>query len=458
MRREGSVLASVQNERKVFSVSELAAKIKAVLGDELSGLWVEGEISNLRRPASGHAYFTLKDEGAQVRAAFFRGAQASCSLVLKDGLKIRAYGSIDMYEKSGDVQLIVRRAEPAGLGDLQAAFEALKKRLAAEGLFEQARKRPLPVLPRSVGVVTSGTGAALRDILNVLGRRYPDRRIVIAPVKVQGEGAAEEIARAIDDLNRLGGVDVMIVGRGGGSLEDLWAFNEEVVARAIARSVLPVISAVGHEIDFTISDFVADVRAPTPSAAAELVIGEKAQFEEAVRNLRRKLERAMGESLLRCRARLDRSAGSYVFHEPAHLVERFAQRIDACALRMERVVGEYPTRCVMRLRACGVRLSRVLDGRTRAVRRETDALKMRARHALTDRMRRDRQDLRRLEGSLRALDPTAVLRRGFSLTYGPDGHIVRDAATLTSGEGICTKLGRGRLKAQVTSIEREDAV
>ncbi|OGV74134.1 MAG: exodeoxyribonuclease VII large subunit, partial [Lentisphaerae bacterium RIFOXYA12_FULL_60_10] len=257
---------------KALTVTELTRRIRAALEQGIGPVVVEGEVSNVRRPSSGHCYFTLKDETAQIAAVLFRGVLETLRIVPKDGLQVRVRGELTVYEKNGNYQILVRHLEETGRGSLQARFEQLKSRLQQEGLFDAARKRPLPVLPRHIGIVTSPTGAAIRDILQVLSRRFPNLHVLVAPVRVQGDGAAEAIAAAIDRLNQRADLDVLIIGRGGGSLEDLWAFNEEVVARAVFRSRLPVISAVGHEIDFTISDFVADVRAPTPSAAAEIVV------------------------------------------------------------------------------------------------------------------------------------------------------------------------------------------
>ncbi len=413
--------------RRVYRVAELTRAIKTMLEDAYPAAWVEGEVSNLRRPASGHLYFTLKDEQAQLQAVFFRGAQRTLTFDLRDGLQVRLFGGLSVYERQGQYQLIVRRAEEAGRGALREAFERLKKRLVAEGLFDPARKRPLPLLPRHVGVVTSPTGAAIRDILNVVGRRFPNLHIVLAPARVQGEGAAAEIAAAIDLLNARGGLDVLIVGRGGGSLEDLWAFNEEPVARAIARSAVPVISAVGHEIDFTISDFVADVRAPTPSAAAELVVGRKASFEEQLDQRRQALRRLLRSGLLAWRRRYERCAGHYVFREPRH----------AAAAYRERLGG---------LRG---RLARAARDRVRQAQQRVDADALLARHA-ADRARRDaRQSLRRLSAQVHALGPLAVLARGFSITCTADGAPLRAAAALRTGDRLRTRLHEGRIESTV---------
>lgn len=276
---------------KIFTVSELTKSVRGLLEGHFSEVWVSGEISNFRSPGSGHYYFTLKDETAQLSCVMFRGLNAKLPFKLEDGLEVICRGRLTVYESRGQYQIVVDYCEPKGLGALQLAFEQLKKKLQAEGLFDPAHKKKLPFLPHKIGVVTSPTGAAIRDILNILGRRWPGVNILIVPVRVQGEGSAEEVAKAIGWLNVREDIDVMIVGRGGGSLEDLWAFNEEIVARAIFASRIPVISAVGHEIDFTIADFVADVRAPTPSAAAELAVPNRDDLLTSLMDIKRRLFR-----------------------------------------------------------------------------------------------------------------------------------------------------------------------
>src|SRR6266581_1563950 len=293
------------SERRVYTVSELTASIKTTLEEGFPMMWVEGEISNLRTPGSGHAYFTLKDEGAQISAVLFRGRGRRLRFGLEDGMQVLAFGGLDVYAARGQYQLVVEMMEPKGLGALQLAFEQLKRRLEAEGLFDEGRKRPLPAFPRVIGVVTSPTGAAIRDILNIIGRRFGNLRILIAPVRVQGDEAPGEILQALLNLQEVVELDVIIVGRGGGSIEDLWAFNDERVARAIAGCRVPVISGVGHETDFTIADFVADLRAPTPSAAAELVVQEKLQVARALVSLYEALKQAMASRLERERARVE---------------------------------------------------------------------------------------------------------------------------------------------------------
>ncbi len=414
-------------QRKVYRVAEITRLIRAVLEEEFGSVWIEGEISNLRRPASGHCYFTLKDAQAQIRAVLFAGAQRQLACQLADGLQVRIYGQISVYERSGEYQVIARLVEPAGQGALQEAFEKLKKKLQAEGLFDPARKRKLPLLPQRIGIVTSPTGAAIRDILKILAGRFPNLHVMIVPAKVQGDGAAAEIAAGIDLLNARNAVDVIIAGRGGGSLEDLWCFNEEVVARAIARSAIPVISAVGHEIDFTISDFVADVRAPTPTAAAELVVGQKDQLEAALCQCGQRLRAALDRRRLELRNRLTRVAHSYVFREPRNLAQR-----------SRRQLAEY----LLKLRHAG--LSRV-----NSLRQRGDELALRAAHALGLRREQTRLRLQRLEAQLRALGPQAVLERGYSITRRPGGAVVRDASQVRTGDVIQTHLARGTLRATV---------
>ena len=274
----------------IYKVGELTSQIKTILEDSFSKIWVEGEISNFSAPSSGHIYFTLKDDKSELKCAFFKGYNEKIKFEIKDGIHAVCFGKVSLFEKRGQYQLIVTRMEPKGIGALQLAFEQLKERLFKEGFFDESRKRIIPKLPDRIGIVTSPTGAAVRDMLHVIKKRFSNVEIVINPVKVQGEGAKEEIVTAIEEFNKLNNVDVIIVGRGGGSLEDLWAFNEEVVARAIYNSKLPVISAVGHEIDWTISDFVADLRAPTPSVAAEVVIAKKSELVERLDEIEKKLK------------------------------------------------------------------------------------------------------------------------------------------------------------------------
>jgi exodeoxyribonuclease VII large subunit len=424
----------VSGGRAVLTVSQLTERLRQVVEDRFPAVWVEGEISNFRLYGSGHAYFTLKDEGAQVRAVMFRTRTRRLRFEPSDGLHVLAFGALEVYAQRGEYQLVVELLEPRGVGALQLAFEQLKQRLGDEGLFDPGRKRPLPRFPRRIGIVTSPDGAALRDMLRVISRRFAGLSIVLAPCRVQGEGAAEEIAQGLADLNRLGDVDVVIVGRGGGSLEDLWAFNEEVVARAIAASKAPVISAVGHEVDVTIADFVADMRAPTPSAAAELVVREKQALVEQVGALRARLERAVRRPLRDLDRRVD-DAVARLIHGARAGHGRAAHRADLLAAR---------------LRAAGP-FARLADGR-----RRLDRIQARLRHEIGRHVGRARHRLAEAVGRLDSLSPLAVLRRGYSLTRTPDGHVVRSARDVGPGDAVHVLLGEGRLDCRVEHARERD--
>lgn len=412
---------------RIYTVTELTRMIRGTLESSFPAVCVEGELSNVRQPGSGHTYFTIKDAGAQIRAVIWRSDLRGMPVVPRDGMQVRVYGALTVYERDGSYQMTVRRLEEGGKGSLQAAFEALKKKLAEEGLFEPSRKRPLPRLPRHIGIVTSPTGAAIRDILTILGRRFPNLHVVIAPARVQGAGAAEEIAAAIDLLNDRGGLDVLIVGRGGGSLEDLWCFNEEIVARAMARSAIPVVSAVGHETDFTISDFVADLRAPTPSAAAELVVGRKDEFLQALAHQSRSMTRLLRQSLLEAKGRFAGVARSHVFHEPAHIARVYRQKIDR--LRM---------------------LSRnLLERQFRDRQQRTDDLAMRMMHVVKLEFSTRTEQVKGLDRQLAAYNPLAVLKRGYSITFKADGRAVRRADEVRRGDTVRTRVGEGEFESEV---------
>ncbi len=428
---QGAPAESAGGPRQVWKIAELTRRIKSALEGEFGSVWVEGEISNLRRPASGHAYFTLKDSASQLRAVMFRGAFAGVASPLRDGLQVRAFGQITVYEAGGDYQILVKKIEPAGEGELMLRLEALKKKLAAEGLFAPERKRPLPALPQHVGIVTSPTGAAIRDILQVLDRRFANLHVVLAPARVQGAGAAEEIAAAIDLLNGRGGLDVLIVGRGGGSLEDLWCFNEESVVRAIVRSAIPVISAVGHEIDWTLSDFAADVRAPTPSAAAEMVVKGKDELERRVADLRRRLGLGARTAVLGWRNRLDRAARTPGLRDPLQAVQRLQQGVDFLS----------------------VRLQKALAGLPQLVRQRTDSAACRMERAMRGRMEEGRRALQHAEAQLRMLNPKGVLARGYSLTRLPDGRLLRAVAEAVPGLRLMTELADGTVGSTVEPAE-----
>ncbi len=443
---------------QVLSVTELTHRVKDLLEERFPSVWVEGEISNVRSPSSGHVYFTLKDAGAQLAVVVFRGVAAKVGFKLKDGLQVITFGDISVYEKSGQYQLVARQLLPKGLGALQLAFEELKQRLAKEGLFDSSRKRPIPVLPQRIGLVTSPTGAAIRDFLNIINRRFPNVRIVIYPVRVQGEGAAAEIAAAIDDFNALHAsgrlpLDVLIVTRGGGSLEDLWAFNEEVLARALARSQIPTISAVGHEIDFTIADFVADLRAPTPSAAAELVVKAKEEFKQRMTQYQSRLHGNLRLQVAAARQRFSDLASNYVFRRPTEVIRQYQQQVDDSGHRLTRAAAA--TLASQRARwATAAGKFKLLspeallaNGRQRIGSNEQSL-----RTAWARRWQETGHRLIQVSAKLELLSPKATLQRGYSITLVPEtGEIVRSVTRVKPGTKISTKVLDGAFGSVVSS-------
>ena len=443
--------------REVLTVSELNATIRDLLENQLHTVWVEGEISNARVWNTGHMYFTLKDGASQIKAVMFRSAVRYLKFKAEDGLKVVARGKVSVYDPKGEYQIICEHLEPKGLGSLQQAFEQLKKKLAAEGLFDPARKRPLPALPRRIGIVTSLDGAALRDIIRVLRRRYPNAHLVLSATRVQGEGAGREIAHAIRKVERIEDVDVIILARGGGSLEDLWAFNEEVLARVIAQSQVPIISGVGHETDFTIADFVADLRAPTPSAAAELVVRRKDEFFGHIGRICERLDAAIHHRLRRMETRLHmlearpgyagfegRIAvrGRHVSELAAALRQRVGNGVARRSRRHEmlrRSLGQFDPR------------HRLAAVRTRLVSRDAQ-LSAAVRRRLTRAQSRFAALAARVEG----LSPLAVLGRGYSVTWNADRtRIIRDASTVEPGDTINVTLERGAISARVDRVDPE---
>lgn len=443
-------LLSFAPERKIFTVSELSLEIKNLLEKQFPDVWVSGEVSNFRAATSGHFYFTLKDANAQIRAVCFRNQARYLKFKPQDGIAVIARGHLSVYEARGEYQFYVDYLEPAGLGALQLAFEQLKAKLAAEGLFDPARKKPLPVLPRAVGVVTSPTGAVIRDILRVLKRRFRNMNVALYPVKVQGEGAAEEIAEGIEYLNRHRLVDVMIVARGGGSLEDLWAFNEEIIARAIAASKIPVISAVGHETDFTIADFVADLRAPTPSAAAELVVHRKRDFVDELRERARRMSQMLRLKLSEAREQLTALRLHYVFKAMRDRVGDRARRVDDNIAELGRFIRAKLTESREALLHALVGVVRYDFRRLVSLKRsalaERDvALRSQFQRCVTDRRNR----LAQVEAILKERSPLTILNRGYSITRDAQGRIVRDAAQVAIGDDLSIRLARGEVGATV---------
>jgi exodeoxyribonuclease VII large subunit len=445
------------SERAVLTVSSLTEKLKMLLEETFPVVWVEGEISNFKVYGSGHAYFTLKDANAQLRAVLFRNRARRIRFEPGDGLHVLAMGSVEVYPQRGEYQLVVELLEPRGLGALQLAFDQLKARLAAEGLFDEGRKRALPRFPRTIGIVTSPSGAAIRDMLRVIGRRFGELHIVLAPARVQGDGAAEEIAQGIRDLNALSDVDVIIVGRGGGSLEDLWAFNEEVVARAIAASKAPVISAVGHEVDVTIADFVADLRAPTPSAAAELVVREKQAIVEGVADLTHRLQRAMGRRLEYERRRMETLATRRVLTDPSRPLRDLHRQVDEGRARAIRAIDTLVRAAGHRLElaGAGLRSASPLARLTRD-RHRHERLEARLRAEMSRVLAEGRHRFGLQTGRLDSLSPLAVLARGYSLTLRPDGTVVRRAGDVSVGDVVNVQLGEGRLDCRVAATKEHD--
>ena len=441
-------------ERKIWSVSELTGRIRDLLAAEFADIWVEGEISNCHAAQSGHLYFTLKDAKAQVRCVCFRNQARLLKFRPEDGLHVTVRGSVGVYEPRGEYQVYVEYIEPVGMGALQLAFEQLKKRLEAEGLFDAARKKPLPVLPRRIGLVTSPRGAAVRDVLRVLLRRFPNVHLILFPVRVQGEGAAGDIVEAIGYFNRGMIVDVIILARGGGSLEDLWAFNEEAVARAIAAGTIPIISGVGHETDFTIADFVADVRASTPSAAAEVVVRTRQEFDQHVAQLQQKMLQQIRYLLLECRHRLQELAAHPGFRRVEDLLRVYRQQADefigrlALALqgRLERAQRRF-TVAETRIAAFDLR-ARIAALRVRLEQRSGD-LRVRVERFLVLK----RQRMERLRLQLDERSPLRVLERGYAIVYDAAGNVVRAAEQVAIGDEVAVQLSRGRLAAEVKKKE-----
>lgn len=441
--------------RRVVSVSELTASLREILETTFHDVWVEGELSNAKIWTTGHLYFTLKDGGAQIKGVMFRSALRYLKFKPEDGLHVVVRGRVSVYDPKGEYQLVGEHMEPHGFGSLQLAFEQRKKQLAAEGLFDQKRKRPLPALPRRIGIVTSIDGAALRDIIRVLRRRYPNANLVVAPSRVQGDDAAGEIVRALRLVGRIPGVDVVILGRGGGSLEDLWAFNEDQVARAIAACPVPVISAVGHETDFTIADFVADLRAPTPSAAAELVVRRKDDFCAHIDRLGDRLEGAIRNRVDRLRSRL-----SAVIARPglAGQRARLAMR-GRHAAELSSAVRHALTDSMARRWRRHDQLRRALDQfdprhRLARVRAQLVAREGQLEMTLTRRLHLADSRFKSLAARLAGLSPLAVLARGYAVCWDDQrSHIIRHADSITPGDRVRVTLERGELRCAVTETQ-----
>jgi exodeoxyribonuclease VII large subunit len=446
------LLIKLAAERPALTVSQLTQQVKQLLEGQFANLWIRGEISNFKRHTSGHWYFTLKDANAQLSCACFRMQNRLIRFGPEDGIDVYARGRLSVYEKRGDYQLIVEFMEPVGVGSLQLAFEQLKARLQAEGLFDQQHKKPLPLLPRRVGIVTSRTGAAVQDMLRVLGRRNSSVSILLCPVQVQGDGAAKEIAQGIEVLNRRDDVDVIIVGRGGGSIEDLWAFNEEVVARAIFASRIPIISAVGHETDFTIADFVADVRAPTPSAAAELVAARRDDLVATISGLHRRLVKAAHLNLATLRHRVSELQARRGFDQATGLLQQYILRVDDLDHRMQMVMAAMLKMRRERFVRASRRMAAIrLRERLAQLRGRLTLSESKLQHLIRRRTEAARRAFNLAASKLDALSPLAVLGRGYAIVRGPQGEIVRKASEVERGDRLRVNLAEG----QVTCVAEE---
>ena len=440
-------------QTKIHSVWELTRSIRSFLESEIGEIWVEGEVSNYRRQSSGHQYFTLKDDRSQLACVLFRGGASLLppSVALADGLQVQLFGDLTVYEARGQYQMVVQLVQPKGVGALQARFEALKRKLQAEGLFDADRKQELPAFPRTVGIVTSPTGAALQDMLNILRRRAPSLRVLVHPVRVQGTGASLEVVRAVEEFNRWAEaddptrkVDLIVVARGGGSIEDLWEFNEEIVARAIAASVLPVVSAIGHEIDFTIADFVADLRAPTPSAAAELIAPDTGELLRQLAAATQFLHRQLGEGIAHARDRFQTMNRGVLDRELRRRTREERQRLDALEDGLHRTLkGRWQElRSQLDEKGCCLRLAgpqRSLELRAQLLQSWREKLE----DLLCCARERLRSRLQNTENLLRVLGPEGTLARGYSITLNARGEVVRSVGGIQPGARLVTRLGDG---------------
>ena len=445
---------NLQPTRRAFTVSELTSRIRDVLGKNFTDIWVEGEISNCREAQSGHIYCTLKDERAQIRCVCFKQQLRGMKFRPEDGLHVTVRGSVSVYESRGEYQIYIENIEPVGLGALQLAFEQLKKRLEAEGLFAAERKKPLPMLPTRIGLITSPRGAAVRDVVRILRRRFHNAHLIVCPVRVQGEGAAAEIVKALKFFNQGKLVDVLILARGGGSIEDLWAFNEEIVARAIFASEISVISGIGHETDFTIADFVADVRASTPSAAAELVVQTRREFDKHIADLRETLATLLRYRLLTLSKRVHELSARRGFRRPLDLLRQQRQRSDEMTSRLALGLRARLEQARKRLSALHLRIAS-FDFRVKisAFRLGLDKLSADLEVGAERLLRTKRERLERLTLQLQERSPLKLLERGYAIPTDAAGNLLRDAGQVQIGDIVAIRLHRGRLTTEVRRKE-----
>ena len=440
-------------ERRIWTVRDLVSAVRTHIEREYSDCWVEGEISNLRSPDSGHLYFTLKEENAQIRVVMFRSSAKLLRFRPDNGMHVTVRGRITVYEERGELQISAEFMEPQGAGALQLAYEQLKARLQSEGLFDRPKK-PIPLLPRRIGIITSPQAAALRDILNILERRHRSANVLIYPAQVQGDTAPIEVTAGLRHFNRTHIVEVIIIARGGGSFEDLAAFNHEGLARAVASSQIPVISAIGHETDFTIIDFVSDLRAPTPSAAAELVIRSRQEIESQAEELRNRLERAIRYRLLMAHQQLTRAAQQDAFARMKDVINRWQQRLDDLCFRLEKAARQFLERDRRRWETASAAV-RHYDARRRlaAMRQALDAQTTSLASMIRARLLQSQAALERRTASLEALSPLAILNRGYALVFDAQGGLIKDAVRVHPGDEISARLARGRIGARVSATE-----
>ena len=448
--------SSQSRQQQIFTVTRLNSAVRMILEQDLGLVWLTGELSNLAMPSSGHWYFSLKDISAQVRCAMFKGNNRRVPFRPQDGMQVLVQARVSLYEPRGDYQLIIESMQPAGDGMLALRFEELKRRLGAEGLFDEGRKRPLPREPRAVGLVTSATGAALHDMLTVLGRRAPDLPVFIYPTQVQGSAATSQIVAAITLANRRAEVDVLIVGRGGGSLEDLWCFNEEAVARAIAGSAIPVVSAVGHEVDVTISDFAADLRAPTPSAAAELVAPDRSARAQRLVHLKQRLVQAISRRQTAARHGFALLQKRLDHQDPKRRLEQQSQRLDELSGRLQQLLNLRLHQGERRLANLELRLQARSPEKLLAAGKRRHQLAQERLHTLMNK----RQDLAAhrlamLSARLDGISPLATLGRGYSITRTPSGEVISRAAQVSPGQQLVTTLAEGDLRVRVEEVHNQ---
>ncbi|MCI0415920.1 exodeoxyribonuclease VII large subunit [bacterium] len=452
----GSSASETASPVRVYSVSELNAEMKLFVEATYPMVWVEGEVSNFTQPSSGHFYFNLKDSKSLLKAVMWKSSHRFLKWQPKNGMKVMVHGRLTVYEPQGCYQIDIVQIVPHGKGDLYAAFEQLKEKLKTEGLFESSRKRPIPMFPKKIGIITSRTGAAIRDILNILNRRFANLHILIFPATVQGEEAAPSIIEGLRALNLSKTIEVIILARGGGSIEDLWPFNEELVARAIAASRIPVISAVGHETDTTISDFVADLRAPTPSAAAELVIGKKSEFAESLQNLSKRMNACLQSRLLYLRNRANVASQHRALAGFPQKIRTQQQMVDDFEGRLRSGLTRYHQIQARRFLSCQQKMSPAqLMHLIQLKRSRLIELFNKMQNGVQRRIHTVHRAIERYDGKLDSLSPLAVLERGYSISSTPEGAILKDAVQTAPGKEIRIRLHRGRLKCEVKEIDHD---